>query len=232
MEIYSTLATGFIRVHPVLFCTSIWQELLYFLDGTIATIRLFIHSSKVYRCYFERIWLRRDCCHNNLWTGHWIPSTNIWEWIFVHSIQGDSICETAVGYATVQGNNGPYPFNWLNWWRWFLKAPVPPDPWSDPPTRFFRGGSLAPQLLHKNGKVIGSEDCLHLCVYTRNLTPRVLAPVMVWIHGGAFAHGSITIDMYDPEYLLRDKIVLVAMNYRLGAFGESTSLHNYRSNHS
>lgn len=44
-------------------------------------------------------------------------------------------------------------------------------------------------------------------------------PVMVWIHGGAFAFGSGNDDIYGPDYLIEHNIVLVTMNYRLGPIG-------------
>lgn len=66
---------------------------------------------------------------------------------------------------------------------------------------------------------MGSEDCLHLSIYTREITPNTLKPVMVWIHGGAFITGSNGKDLYDPEYLLRYDVVVITINYRLGVFG-------------
>lgn len=45
-------------------------------------------------------------------------------------------------------------------------------------------------------------------------------PVMVFFHGGAFMFGSNTKDLYSPEYLLRKDVLLVVVNYRLGAFGK------------
>uniref|UniRef100_A0A182K2F0 Carboxylesterase type B domain-containing protein n=1 Tax=Anopheles christyi TaxID=43041 RepID=A0A182K2F0_9DIPT len=66
----------------------------------------------------------------------------------------------------------------------------------------------------------GSENCLHLNVYTpqlnRNATP---LPVMVFIHGGAFKYGSGNSDCYSPEYLLEQNVVVVTFNYRLGPLG-------------
>lgn len=77
--------------------------------------------------------------------------------------------------------------------------------------------SQADLLIHKP---IGTENCLHLSVYTHDIKPRVLKPVMVWIHGGAFIVGGKAKEYYNPEFLLRKDIVLIAMNYRLGAFGK------------
>lgn len=68
-------------------------------------------------------------------------------------------------------------------------------------------------------RIVGNENCLHLNVYTKQMTPTKLAPVMVFIHGGAFTFGSNTKDFYSPEFLLEKDIVLVVINYRLGAFG-------------
>ena len=61
------------------------------------------------------------------------------------------------------------------------------------------------------------EDCLTLNVWTPppSSEPR---PVMVWIHGGAFVNGSGGI--YDARWLAtRGDIVVVTINYRLGALG-------------
>jgi para-nitrobenzyl esterase len=45
------------------------------------------------------------------------------------------------------------------------------------------------------------------------------APVMVYIHGGAFTHGSNAIPVCRGTAFARDGVVLVAMNYRIGAEG-------------
>jgi para-nitrobenzyl esterase len=45
-------------------------------------------------------------------------------------------------------------------------------------------------------------------------------PVMVWIHGGSFAIGSSSLPTYDAARLASDgDVVVVAINYRLGALG-------------
>ena len=63
-----------------------------------------------------------------------------------------------------------------------------------------------------------SEDCLYLNVYTpTNATSKSL-PVLFWIYGGSFRSGSATI--YDGSALaVRGQVVVVTINYRLGAFG-------------
>jgi para-nitrobenzyl esterase len=62
-----------------------------------------------------------------------------------------------------------------------------------------------------------SEDCLTLNVWTPppSVEPR---PVLVWIHGGGFVNGSG--DVYNARRLAgRGDIVVVTINYRLGALG-------------
>ncbi|WP_293241151.1 carboxylesterase family protein [Mycolicibacterium sp.] len=62
-----------------------------------------------------------------------------------------------------------------------------------------------------------SEDCLTLNVWTPPPSEHKRA-VMVWIHGGAFINGSSGI--YDSRSLTtRGDIVVVTINYRLGALG-------------
>jgi para-nitrobenzyl esterase len=63
-----------------------------------------------------------------------------------------------------------------------------------------------------------SEDCLFLNVWT-TAKAGDKRPVFVWIHGGALTRGSSTSDVRDGAPLARKGVVLVAMNYRLGALG-------------
>lgn len=63
-----------------------------------------------------------------------------------------------------------------------------------------------------------AEDCLTLNVFTSDTSAR--KPVLVWIHGGAFTNGAGSIPWYDGSNLVRSgDIVVVTINYRLGAFG-------------
>ena len=61
-----------------------------------------------------------------------------------------------------------------------------------------------------------SEDCLTLNVWTAAETSAERRPVMVWLHGGALVYGSGDVD---GAALARQGVVLVSINYRLGAFG-------------
>lgn len=68
-----------------------------------------------------------------------------------------------------------------------------------------------------SSEFIGTEDCLFLNIYTPNLEKSL--PVMVYIHGGGFNGGSGNSDLYSPEYLVRNDVVVVTLNYRLGPIG-------------
>lgn len=64
-----------------------------------------------------------------------------------------------------------------------------------------------------------SEDCLYLNVWTPGLDD-ARRPVFVWIHGGGFLVGAGSTPIYDGATLAaRGDIVVVTINYRLGALG-------------
>jgi len=79
-------------------------------------------------------------------------------------------------------------------------------------------GNNCPQFGTPFGLQSFNEDCLYLNVYTppqhHGLKRR---PVMVWIHPGAFQFGEG--DDYDPRKLVERGVLVVTINYRLGALG-------------
>lgn len=106
-----------------------------------------------------------------------------------------------------------------------FKAPDPMNPWVETldclkpgNTAMQMGGILVdtPGTYQMDGK---SEDCLFLNVWTPAITPEKRLPVYVFIHGGAFATGSGTEMMYDGTRMAQEGVVVVTMNYRLGALG-------------
>lgn len=64
-----------------------------------------------------------------------------------------------------------------------------------------------------------NEDCLYLNIWTGAEPEREKLPVMVYIHGGAFTSGSNAVEIYDGKALAGKGVVVVAVNYRLGALG-------------
>lgn len=124
-----------------------------------------------------------------------------------------------------------------------LRAPRDPLPWSGvrDATEF---GHIAPQTEHgplpiDPGLTI-DEDCLTLNVWApvqdrngRGETVAADLPVMVWIHGGAYYLGSSAQKVYDGRKLVTDgQVVLVTVNYRLGALGflDFSSFGDFDSN--
>ena len=108
-----------------------------------------------------------------------------------------------------------------------FRPPEPPVAWhgTRPAVRF---APAAPQMMPVvpllrqmigGGGAGESEDCLYLNVWT----PRAdggRRPVMVWIHGGAFAMGSGSAGIYSGRRLAEGgDVVVVTINYRLGALG-------------
>ncbi|MCU1621977.1 MAG: carboxylesterase/lipase family protein [Frankiales bacterium] len=70
------------------------------------------------------------------------------------------------------------------------------------------------------GMTVGdtSEDCLTLNVWSPD--DAVDLPVMVWLHGGAFQIGGSSLATYDGLLLATEqRVVVVSVNYRLGALG-------------
>ena len=124
-----------------------------------------------------------------------------------------------------------------------FRAPQPAKPWSG--ERDARCFGLVATQSHR-GQFIGAkptipqgEDCLNLNVIApdEQVDPRMLRPVMVFIHGGAYSVGSSREVPRQGEGLVRrGGIVYVSFNYRLGALGYldfsrySTAEHSFDSN--
>lgn len=85
-------------------------------------------------------------------------------------------------------------------------------------------GLICPQPVNADGKpneggAFGatSEDCLFLNVWAP--TGARKAPVMLWIHGGSNTLGAGSLGAYDGSAFVRDGVIVVSINYRLGLLG-------------
>ena len=99
--------------------------------------------------------------------------------------------------------------------RW--RPPVPHAPWFQTldATHF---ANHCPQPASPFGIESTTEDCLFLNVFAPDTNDfRQLRPVMVWIHGGALITGES--NDYDPTAMVQDGVIVVTINYRLGALG-------------
>ncbi len=66
--------------------------------------------------------------------------------------------------------------------------------------------------------VSGTEDCLYLDIQAPNTSNQSKLPVMFWIHGGGNTSGLK--DIYNFAKLVKkEEVIVVSINYRLGAFG-------------
>ncbi|XP_072179996.1 cholinesterase-like [Diadema setosum] len=110
-----------------------------------------------------------------------------------------------------------------------FKPPVPKQRWDHTfnATYFGYGCMHLPDKIFEgfrgtemwNSPVKLNEDCLNLNVWTPYPRPQS-ATVMVWIYGGAYLSGVSSLDVYDGRYLAAEQnVVVVSMNYRIGALG-------------
>ncbi|XP_049799825.1 juvenile hormone esterase-like [Schistocerca nitens] len=105
---------------------------------------------------------------------------------------------------------------------YYDQSPEPPEKWS-----WIRNATIEPNVAPQINVFLdnqdkGDEACLYLNVYTPKLPTGAsakLIPVLVWIHGRAFMLGSGNTDYYGRELLLEHDVVLVTLNYRVGALG-------------
>jgi para-nitrobenzyl esterase len=100
--------------------------------------------------------------------------------------------------------------------RW--SAPRFPQPWTTPLDTtsfgpscwgFSPGFTPGPQ----------SGDCLTVSVWTAAKHKSEKRPVMVFIHGGGCQFGATSDPTYDGSSFAARGVVLVSINYRLGALG-------------
>ena len=65
-----------------------------------------------------------------------------------------------------------------------------------------------------------NEDCLYLNIWTpESAGEDSRLPVLFWIHGGAFMHGSGSEKEFDGEGFAKKGVILVTINYRVNVFG-------------
>lgn len=122
-----------------------------------------------------------------------------------------------------------------------FRAPQPVAPWSGVRAATEYGFAA---MQSRDGARIGpgkpqptSEDCLTLNVTAPAEPATVPRPVMVFVHGGGYVLGTSALRLYSGGRLaLRGDVVVVSLNYRLGAFGYvdfsefSTSARPFDSN--
>jgi para-nitrobenzyl esterase len=131
------------------------------------------------------------------------------------------VVSTAEGQVRGQRTGNVYEFLGIP----YAAPPVGPLRWRPPqPAAHWHGIRAAarfaphcPQPIGFFGRVSLSENCLYLNVFVPARHRRSGLPVMVWIHGGALIGGES--DDFDPHGLVSNGVIVVTINYRLGALG-------------
>jgi para-nitrobenzyl esterase len=147
------------------------------------------------------------------------------------------IVETASGKLRGSANGGIFAFKGVPYGastaggNRFMPA-RPPEAWAGVRDALVYSGH-APQLPGRPERrpelqnILGpadatpeGEDCLTLNVWTPGLADGAKRPVMVWLHGGAFAYGSGNRAVTEGANLARrGDVVVVSVNHRLNIFG-------------
>ena len=105
-----------------------------------------------------------------------------------------------------------------------FKTPAPLSPWTGVRDATVVG-PIPPQLPSRLDAVMAAndarqdEDCLHVDIWSPH-SANERAPVVVFIHGGAFLTGGGSLPCYDGRVLARRTgLVVVNITYRLGVLG-------------
>ena len=96
-----------------------------------------------------------------------------------------------------------------------FQPPAPPASWSDP----LAGDTFGPASPQRGSEPNQSEDCLRLNVWTP-APDAGRRPVIVYIHGGAYATGSGSSPLtHGARLAAKGDVVVVTVNHRLGPLG-------------
>jgi para-nitrobenzyl esterase len=101
--------------------------------------------------------------------------------------------------------------------RW--RPPQPTDPWA-PAILNATAAPNCPGFSAATGLPQGSEDCLKVIIWTPDPLPATPAPVLIWLHPGAFVAASANLAAANGQRFAEETgTIVVAANYRLGPFG-------------
>jgi acetylcholinesterase len=112
-----------------------------------------------------------------------------------------------------------------------FRRPVPIDPWDGilladtMPNSCFQEryeyfpGFEGEEMWNPNTNI--SEDCLYLNIWApKKRKDGSKVPLLVWVYGGGYMSGTISLDVYEGSILAAENdVVVAAMQYRVGAFG-------------
>lgn len=144
---------------------------------------------------------------------HIRPSVTIDSGPIIGLIKGKSAMFLGIPYASPPVGN-------LRW-----RPPQVMPSWKEP-LDTTQPGAHCPQTRHQD---VSSEDCLTINVHVPTLKSEKPLPILFWIHGGGYRTGTgayySSRNINNPDELVDAKlwnyqgIILVTLNYRLGALG-------------
>ena len=117
---------------------------------------------------------------------------------------GEILYFGGVPYARAARFAAPEPRTWTEPFDATRPGAAPPQT---------RGPDLVPGMFPEHQ----AEDCLTAEIWTPSPDGRL--PVLVWVPGGAYRIGAASLPTYDGTHLARRGVVVVGLNYRLGALG-------------
>ena len=146
----------------------------------------------------------------------------------VHGAQSPPSCRVTTGNGEIQGlDNGvsctffgiPFAAAPIGSLRW--KPPQPAAPWA-PALLTATTAPMGCANVNPPGgtTTAGTENCLRLNIWTPDPIPSAPAPVILWIHTGAFMAASASLpDSNGRRFAEQTGAIVVAANYRTGPFG-------------
>ena len=111
---------------------------------------------------------------------------------------------------------GKQPVGELRW-----KAPVDVVPCDSVYEAYYNAKSACQPEVEVSSLYYQDEKCLYLNVWKPARTATEKKPVIVWIHGGAYAYGGTVDPLYDFHNFVEENpdVIIVSAAYRLGVLG-------------
>ncbi|MBO5613437.1 MAG: carboxylesterase family protein [Prevotella sp.] len=129
---------------------------------------------------------------------------------FVGKLMDSTIVFRGIPYV------GKQPVGELRW-----KAPVDVTPNDGVYEAYYNAKSAPQPEIEVSSFYYQDENCLFLNVWKPLKAPAEKKPVIVWIHGGAYAYGGTVDPLYDFHNFVEENpdVIVVTVAYRLGVLG-------------
>ena len=136
----------------------------------------------------------------------------------VKCVNGTFVGKKADGVIAYRGIPyvGQQPVGELRW-----KAPVDVVPCDSVYEAYYNAKSACQPEVEVSSCYYQDENCLYLNVWKSAKATEEQKPVIVWIHGGAYAYGGTVDPLYDFHNFVEENpdVIVVSAAYRLGVLG-------------